>query len=212
MPRLTDTQFDVLRLIAEGRNLGDYVPRYRPGARRGTGAFPVTIASRAAAQLAQMGLVARGPSESGYVLTQAGAELAIASAQEAEAPARWTIWRNEWSGRVWVRRDGVAFRDFGSIEAAYDWAERHGVTIERVEGRGPSVVEAARRRRPDPRRDPGMFIEHRSGYRPTTPETVLDDLRDVMRRGGYIANIWQDGRVVAYAFRHRDGRVTIRWE
>jgi len=27
--RLTDTQLDVLRLIAEGRALGDYVPRYR---------------------------------------------------------------------------------------------------------------------------------------------------------------------------------------
>ncbi len=37
--RLTGTCRDVLRLIAEGRPLGDYVPRYRPGARRGRGAF-----------------------------------------------------------------------------------------------------------------------------------------------------------------------------
>jgi hypothetical protein len=71
---LTDTQLDVLRLIAEGRHLGDYVPRYRPGARRGRGAFPMTIASRAAAQLARMGLVGRAPSDSGYVLTQAGVD------------------------------------------------------------------------------------------------------------------------------------------
>ena len=59
--RLTDTQRDVLQLISEGRPLGDYVPSYRPGARRGRGAFPTTIATRAAVQLAQMGLVTQGP-------------------------------------------------------------------------------------------------------------------------------------------------------
>jgi hypothetical protein len=71
--RLTDTQLDVLRLIAEGREIGDYVPRYRPGAQRGRGAFPTTIAARAAAQLARMGLVER-EARGGYVLTSAGAE------------------------------------------------------------------------------------------------------------------------------------------
>jgi hypothetical protein len=53
---LTDTQLAVLRLIAAGRNLGEYVPAYRPGARRGRGAFPVTIAARAAEQLRRKGL------------------------------------------------------------------------------------------------------------------------------------------------------------
>jgi hypothetical protein len=75
--RLTDTQLDVLRLIAEGRALGDYVPRYRPGARRGRGAFPVTIAARAASQLAQMGLVEQGP-RGQYVLSQAGQDALVA--------------------------------------------------------------------------------------------------------------------------------------
>ena len=69
--RLTDTQRNVLQLISEGRPLGDYVPSYRPGARRGRGAFPTTIATRAAVQLAQMGLVTRG-SNGEYELTQAG--------------------------------------------------------------------------------------------------------------------------------------------
>ena len=71
--KLTDTQLDVLRLIAEGRALGDYVPRYRPGAQRGRGAFPVTIAARAAAKLEQMGLVERRP-RGEYALTRAGAD------------------------------------------------------------------------------------------------------------------------------------------
>ena len=75
--RLTDTQLDVLRLIADGRALGDYVPRYRPGAHRGRGAFPVTIAARAASQLAQMGLVERGP-RGEYVLSRAGQDVLVA--------------------------------------------------------------------------------------------------------------------------------------
>jgi hypothetical protein len=82
--RLTDTQLDVLRLIAEGRALGDYVPRYRPGARRGRGAFPTTIAARAAAQLAKLGLVA--PSAPGYVLTQAGADALAGVMRESSGP------------------------------------------------------------------------------------------------------------------------------
>lgn len=76
MKRLTDTQLDVLRLIAEGQTLGDYVPRYRPGARRGRGAFPVTIATRAAVQLVKKGLVEIDyRSVNGYALTQAGADV-----------------------------------------------------------------------------------------------------------------------------------------
>ena len=63
-------------------------------------------------------------------------------------------------------------------------------------------------RRPPPT---GMFIEHRSGYRPTSPETVLDDLHDVMRRGGYIANIWQDGHHVGVSHKSRDGKISVRW-
>jgi len=59
---LTDTQLAVLRLIAAGRDLGEYVPAYRPRARRGRGAFPVTIAARAAEQLRRKGLVARSGS------------------------------------------------------------------------------------------------------------------------------------------------------
>lgn len=58
--RLTDTRLDVLQLIAEGRPLGDYVPRYHPGARRGRGAFPVTIAERAERELRRAGLVEQG--------------------------------------------------------------------------------------------------------------------------------------------------------
>lgn len=74
--RITDTQLDILRLIAEGRTLGDYVPRYKPGARRGRGAFPVTIATRAAVQLVRKGLVRLDPgSVSSYALTQAGADV-----------------------------------------------------------------------------------------------------------------------------------------
>lgn len=55
--KLTDTQTDVLRLIADGRHLGDYVPRYQSGKHRGRGAFPVTIAIRTAEWLAKHGLV-----------------------------------------------------------------------------------------------------------------------------------------------------------
>ncbi len=54
---LTATQLAVLKLIAAGRELGDYVPEYRSGAQRGRGAFPVTIAARAAVQLRAKGLV-----------------------------------------------------------------------------------------------------------------------------------------------------------
>lgn len=55
--KLTDVRADVLHLIAHGKHLGEYVPRYRPGARRGAGAFPVTIAIRAAEWLVKHGLV-----------------------------------------------------------------------------------------------------------------------------------------------------------
>lgn len=75
--RLTDTRLDVLRLIAEGRPLGDYVPRYRPGARRGRGTFPVTIAERAERDLRRAGLVDRAPSGE-PVITAAGRQ-ALAS-------------------------------------------------------------------------------------------------------------------------------------
>lgn len=70
--KLTDTQFDVLILIAGGRHLGNYVPRYKPGARRGVGAFPMTIASRAAVQLRDKGLVARSEREPYWKLTSKG--------------------------------------------------------------------------------------------------------------------------------------------
>lgn len=69
--RLTDTRRDVLRLIAEGRPLGDYVPRYRLGARRGRGVFPVTIAERAERELLRAGLVERTANGT-PVLTDAG--------------------------------------------------------------------------------------------------------------------------------------------
>lgn len=69
--RLTDTRRDVLRLIAEGRPLGDYVPRYRTGARRGRGAFPVTIAERAERDLHRAGLVERA-ADGAPVITAAG--------------------------------------------------------------------------------------------------------------------------------------------
>jgi hypothetical protein len=69
----TDTQLDVLLLIEKQRHLGDYVPRYK--GRRGRGAFPVTIAARAARQLQDKGLVQPDSSApSGYVLTPEGAE------------------------------------------------------------------------------------------------------------------------------------------
>jgi hypothetical protein len=68
---VTDTRRDVLQLIAEGRPLGDYVPRYRPGARRGRGAFPVTIAERAERDLRRAGLVER-TANGATVLTDAG--------------------------------------------------------------------------------------------------------------------------------------------
>ena len=55
--RVTETQLDVLRLISQGKHLGDYVPRYKPGRHRGFGAFPMTIAARAAQKLYEMGLV-----------------------------------------------------------------------------------------------------------------------------------------------------------
>jgi len=83
---LTPTQRDVLRLIAEGHELGDYVPRYRPGAQRGRGAFPATIAARAAAQLERMGLVEREPATGRYALTGAGtAELGGAVREDPHA-------------------------------------------------------------------------------------------------------------------------------
>lgn len=69
--RLTDTRRDVLRFIAEGRPLGDYVPRYHPGARRGRGAFPVTIAERAERELRRAGLVERA-ADGAPVITPAG--------------------------------------------------------------------------------------------------------------------------------------------
>jgi hypothetical protein len=93
--RLTPTQLEVLRLIAENRALGDYVPRYRPGARRGRGAFPVTIAERAAVQLVRKGLVELGPSANGYVLTRAGAG-ALGRGAVEEPSAEWG------SGRSYV--------------------------------------------------------------------------------------------------------------
>jgi len=62
--KLTDTQIDVLRLIAQGRHLGDYVPRYQPGKHRGRGAFPATIAERATRLLLKRGLVQRASDES----------------------------------------------------------------------------------------------------------------------------------------------------
>ena len=38
--KLTDTQLDVLRLIAEGRHLGDYVPGTVPALDAAAGRFP----------------------------------------------------------------------------------------------------------------------------------------------------------------------------
>lgn len=75
--KLTETQLDVFKLITDGRELSDYVPRYRPGAHRGIGAFPMTIASRAAEQLVQKGLIERD--EIGHLRpTRAGWELQMA--------------------------------------------------------------------------------------------------------------------------------------
>lgn len=54
---LTETRLDVLKLIHEGKHLGDYVPRYNPNKHKGFGAFPVTIAARAARDLCKGGLV-----------------------------------------------------------------------------------------------------------------------------------------------------------
>jgi len=71
----------VLRLIAEGRPLGDYVPRYRPSARRGRGAFPVTIAERAERDLRRAGLVERAV-DGTPVITVAGRQ-ALDSSQQA---------------------------------------------------------------------------------------------------------------------------------
>lgn len=68
--KLTATQTDVLELIRAGKHLGDYVPRYKPGARRGVGAFPVTIAARAAVQLVRKGLVRRNATGTGYEVVQ----------------------------------------------------------------------------------------------------------------------------------------------
>lgn len=53
--KLADTRRDVLWLIAEGHPIGDYVPRYHPRARRGRGAFPVTIAECAERDLPRAG-------------------------------------------------------------------------------------------------------------------------------------------------------------
>ena len=72
---VTDTQLEVLDLIARGEHLGHYVPRYRPGARRGRGAFPTTIASRAAAQLRDKGLVEPSSREPYWKLTSLGEEI-----------------------------------------------------------------------------------------------------------------------------------------
>jgi len=69
---MTATELDVLALIADGKSLGEYMPRYRPGARRGRGAFPVTIASRAAARLAKKRLVRWSDEVSRLVLTDEG--------------------------------------------------------------------------------------------------------------------------------------------
>lgn len=55
--KLTDTRADVLRLIAEGKHIGHYMPRYDPKKHRGRGALPVTIAERAATWLMKHGLV-----------------------------------------------------------------------------------------------------------------------------------------------------------
>ena len=72
--RLTPTQLAVLKLIEQQRHLGEYVPAYE--GKRGRGAFPNTIALRAAHQLDEdKGYVRQDPdSPSGYVLTPDGEE------------------------------------------------------------------------------------------------------------------------------------------
>ncbi len=85
---LTATQLAVLKLISEGRHLGEYVPEYRPGARRGIGAFPVTIAARAAEQLRKKGLVERDETGDRLRPTRAGWELTLVNPQALARPAR----------------------------------------------------------------------------------------------------------------------------
>jgi len=88
MVKLTPTQLDVLLLIAAQKHLGEYVPRYKK--RRGLGAFPVTIAARAARQLDEdKGLVRRDLRQpSGYVLTPEGAQRCRAEDATKEAAAQ----------------------------------------------------------------------------------------------------------------------------
>ena len=64
-PILTTTQLTTLHLIADGQGFHGNVARQRAAA---------PLRHRAAAELVQQGLVARGPSASGYVLLNAGTE------------------------------------------------------------------------------------------------------------------------------------------
>lgn len=74
--KLSPTELAVLRLVRDGRELGDYVPEYNPKKHRGFGAYPVTIASRAAVKLAKKGLIERD--DMGWRLTSTGqAEIAL---------------------------------------------------------------------------------------------------------------------------------------
>jgi len=70
--RLTETRRAVLELISDGRPLSAYVPSYRPGAHRGFGAFPLTIANRAARDLVKAGLVRHTNGEPSHEITEAG--------------------------------------------------------------------------------------------------------------------------------------------
>lgn len=74
--KITQTQLEVLQLIAEGRHLADYLPKYKPGRRRGPVAFPLTIATRAGTQLRNKGLaIGDHRLTSGHMLTQAGVDV-----------------------------------------------------------------------------------------------------------------------------------------
>ncbi len=111
MIRLTDTQIDVLRIVAAGRPIGDYVPRYRPGSKRGRGAFPVTIATRAASQLAQMGLIRRAGGE--YELTRAGMDelvrlVGVTAGQTVNASSSTGPYQD------WYEKDEDELRDYAS--------------------------------------------------------------------------------------------------
>jgi hypothetical protein len=150
--KLTDTRADVLRLIAQGKHLGEYVPRYQPGKRRGKGAFPVTLAERAAKWLLQHGLVRRARGESlayfrgsAFEPTDAG----LASLKTTENVWTWLV---TWTTGVMV----------GEARAA---GER-GIPVARTEVHAKTAAQAARKVMATIADEGGEIIEVEPTYEP----------------------------------------------